>query len=355
MKTAVYQEALDAFANPLHEFTVEQLNTGLINQSYKVTSRLNGKTFLLQKINQDVFTEPAFLEHNYEMLWKYLQAEKIPFVIPEPKYFPDNVPLYCDSHNQYWRVFEFMDKGYSVKIAKKPSQAKAVAQTFGSFTASFEDFDLPTLYVIIPGFHNLSQRFKQLQQSIHRGHYDRLIKGSSIVEELKHRERYASFYDVLTESEQFRKRVIHHDAKISNILFDTDNQNVICPVDFDTAMPGYFFSDLGDMIRSMACNKDENCTQYDQIAIQGDFYEAIVEGYLSVMEHQLTDAEKKYIHYSGLMMTYMQALRFLSDYLGGDVYYHIDYGEQNFDRAKNQFTLLQKLEAFLLGNYNFKI
>ena len=148
---------------------------------------------------------------------------------------------------------------------------------------------------------------------------------------------------------------MHHDAKISNILFSEETGQVICPVDLDTCMPGYFFSDLGDMIRSMACSEDESSSNFSEINIRKDFYESIVDGYMEVMQKLLTDSEKKFIHYSGLLMTYMQALRFLSDYLNGDMYYRTTYTEQNFDRAKNQLTLLQRLETFLSENYGIHV
>lgn len=355
MKPAPYQEALDAFVSPFHEFSVQSLTPGLINHSYKVTSKLTGKTFLLQQINRSVFPEPELLQHNYELLWRHLQAEKIPYVIPEPKYFPDNSMLYCDSHEHFWRVFEFIKDARVYESVETIAQAKAVAQSFGRFTASFEDFDTGLLNITIPGFHDLSLRYKKFQHSIHSGHYERLIKASPLIDEIKSRERYANFYDVMSESDEFRKRVIHHDAKISNVLFDDKTQMVICPVDFDTVMPGYFFSDLGDMIRSMACTRDENSIAFGEIAIRKNFYDEIIAGYLSVMEHQLTAVEKKYIHYSGLMMIYMQALRFLTDYLNADTYYRITYKEQNIDRAKNQLILLKQLEDLLQSQYNFKV
>jgi hypothetical protein len=109
------------------------------------------------------------------------------------------------------------------------------------------------------------------------------------------------------------------------------------------------------MIRSMACSEDENSTAFDQIYIRKDFYTAIVNGYLDVMREQLTELEKKTIHYAGLAMVYMQALRFLTDYLSGDYYYKISYPEQNFDRAQNQLILLKNLEAFLKSEYNFTL
>lgn len=147
---------------------------------------------------------------------------------------------------------------------------------------------------------------------------------------------------------------MHHDAKISNVLFSNKTGKVVCLVDFDTVMPGYFFSDLGDMIRSMVCPEDETSTKFSNICIRKEFYEAIVTGYLDVIGKELTESEKKYIHYSGLLMIYMQSLRFLADYLNGDVYYQITYPDQNFDRAKNQLILLQRLEDFLGTNYQFK-
>ncbi|HEX7845196.1 MAG TPA: phosphotransferase, partial [Chitinophagaceae bacterium] len=196
---------------------------------------------------------------------------------------------------------------------------------------------------------------KQFKESLHTRQYERLAKAASFIEELKKREHYASLYDVITESDEFHLRVMHHDAKIANVLFDEESGNVVCLVDFDTVMPGYFFSDLGDMIRSMACNEDETSTNFDSLQIRKEYYEAILEGYLSVMNDQLTEAEKKYIHFSGIVMLYMQALRFMTDYLSGDKYYRVEYPEQNFDRSRNQLVLLQRLEEFLQQQYQFKV
>jgi thiamine kinase-like enzyme len=355
MKTPEYQEALDAFANPLQDFIVEPLNGGLINHSYKVTSKANSGAFLLQQINDSVFTDPEKVQRNYELLWKYLKQEHIPFIIPAPKYFIDKSPFYTDRHHHYWRIFEYMPGTVTKTIAENPDQARAVAETFARFSAAFRNFDSSILHITIPKFHDLSHRYKQFTSALHSGNFERLGTAASLVDELKKRERYVSFYEVLTDSQEFPLRVMHHDAKIGNILFDEENGNVVCPVDFDTTMPGYFFSDLGDMIRTMACTFDENSTAFSELAIRKDYYETIVSGYLSIIEYQLTPAEKKYIHYAGIIMLYMQSLRFISDYLVGDKYYKINNPNQNYDRSKNQFTLLQQLETFLFANYQFKV
>jgi hypothetical protein len=144
---------------------------------------------------------------------------------------------------------------------------------------------------------------------------------------------------------------MHHDCKISNILFSLRTQQVICPVDLDTVMPGKFFSDLGDMIRTMACSEDENSIAWEKISINEAFYKAILKGYLSRSEAILTQTEKHHIHYAGLLMIFMQGIRFLTDYLRGDIYYKIQYPEQNLNRALNQFILLERLEEFLQREY----
>lgn len=360
MTTEVYQEALDA--STVHrDCIVTPITSGLINQTFKVIIRTNGYKFLLQQINSDIFSNPEKLQANYEKIWSYIYHDSPfhnipnPFIVPKPLKFLDATKLFCDSHERYWRIFDFIDGAQTFHTATNSIQARTVAQVFGSITSGFEFFDLNGLYSTIPGFHDLSLRFRQFKQSLHTKNYDRLLKSAPLIRELKARERYANFFDVITESAEFPKRVMHHDAKISNILFDEDSGKVICPVDFDTVMPGYFFSDLGDMIRSMAGSHDENSTEYDAIHIRSDFYKSIFDGYIGVMNKFLTTAEKKYIHFSGIIMIFMQSLRFLTDYLNGDIYYKINYPEQNFDRAMNQLTLLQRLEEFLKINYSFTV
>ncbi|MBL7709930.1 MAG: aminoglycoside phosphotransferase family protein [Chitinophagaceae bacterium] len=354
MKPAPYQEALDAFAATFHQFTAEPITTGLINQSWKITCQQTGELFLLQEINRTVFPEPGLLQHNYELLWKHIRETTLSFTIPAPKYFAGDTAFFIDSNNKYWRVFEFVQGSVTLDTIDNPEQAKTVAATFAAFTAGFANFDATQLHPTIHRFHDLSFRFDQFKESLHSQYYERLHKSSVLIEELKKRERYSSFYDIISDSGEFPLRVMHHDAKISNILFDSSGK-VICPVDLDTSMPGYFFSDLGDMIRSMVANQYEMDKEVDKLYIRKEFYEAILGGYLSVLANQLTEAEKKYIHFAGLAMICMQALRFLTDYLNGDSYYRIDYPEQNYDRAKNQLTLLQRLEEFLEKQYEFSI
>ncbi len=357
-----YLEAATAFVNYHKGDLSERGNVelaatpvfgGLINNSWRIDSSLKAP-FLLQRINSEVFHNPQQVQQNFINIWQYAEFEFTGLQLPTPLFYAQSQTLYKDGSGNFWRAFEFIEESTSKLVAQNPDQAKATAKTFAKFIAAFEDFNLDQLKVVIPNFHNLSYRYKQFEDSLKTENHERKKTALEIVHELKKREQYKHFYDLITESpENFPLRVMHHDAKIANVLFSVKTGKVICAVDFDTVMPGYYFSDLGDIIRSMACTEDENCIDYSRIEIRGDFYNAIVDGYLEVMQMQFTESEKKYIHYSGILMVYMQALRFISDYLNGDTYYQIQYPTQNFDRAFNQLTLLKKLESFLQKHYQF--
>jgi Ser/Thr protein kinase RdoA (MazF antagonist) len=344
MNENFYKEALHAYTGNSENYSVQPLDGGLINHSYKITNKKSNESFLFQRINHHVFKKPENVQLNYQLLWKHIKSAGVDFYIPEPKYFPGDADLYWDSTRNYWRVIEFIEDGKMLSNAETAEQARETAQTFAEFTAAFHDFNVIDLKDTIPDFHNLSFRYKQFEDSLEKNNTDRKEKAKELIEALQQRKQYVDFYNSMEGSVNYPKRVMHHDAKIANILFSKTTGKVICPVDFDTTMPGYFFSDLGDMIRSMACSQDESSIDFENITIRKDFYDAIVDGYLSVMNKYLTEAEKKNIHYAGIIIIYMQALRFMTDYLDGDVYYKTTYPEQNFDRAKNQLALLKALE-----------
>lgn len=336
------------------EITIEKMGGGLINHSYRVSSQFK-PSFLLQQINKNVFKHPEHVQENYIRLWQYAEFEFTGIRLPSPLYCSKTSTLFTDENKNYWRAFEFIDNARTIFVPEKISQVKATAQTFAKFTAAFSDFNIHNLNTVIPDFHNLSFRYQQFEESLNTELYERMAKAIPFINELKKRDRYKDFYEMIIESDEFPQRVMHHDAKITNILFNNISGKVICPVDFDTVMPGYFFSDLGDMVRSMACSHDENSTDFNNITIRKKYYTAITDGYLTSMDKQLTGSEKKYIHAAGLLMIYMQALRFLTDYLNGDIYYQVENSEQNFNRATNQLVLLEKLEELLKNEYNFFI
>lgn len=347
------QEALTAFTSTPGDFTVEPVSGGLINHTCKITNHRTGLTFLLQRFNHQVFREPAKIQENYQLIAAHIAKENQGFFIPVAHYFDGMQSLFCDSEKQYWRLFSFVENSKTLSNTADPVQAATVAETFARLTAVCSGLDIRHLQIILPDFHNVKVRLQQFSNALDSAIPERLEKSAYMVDWLNSRSRYAGLYTHFTESAEYKLRVTHHDAKISNVLFDTATGHVICPVDFDTIMPGYFFSDPGDMIRSMAGTTDETSTDFANIRIRPGIYKAIINGYLRGMGDELSAAEIKNIHASGLLLLYMQSLRFLSDYLTGDSYYRISYPEQNYDRALNQLTLLQRLEEFLEETYKF--
>ncbi|RZK70536.1 MAG: aminoglycoside phosphotransferase family protein, partial [Pedobacter sp.] len=148
-------------------------------------------------------------------------------------------------------------------------------------------------------------------------------------------------YRKILANKEIPLRVVHHDTKISNVLFD-DKDEGLCVIDLDTVMPGYYFSDVGDMMRTYLSETTEEETDISKIQIRPEILKAIYDGYMEEMSSVLTDQEKELFYYSGKFMIYMQALRFLTDYLNDDCYYHTTYPQHNLDRARNQLVLLQR-------------
>jgi Ser/Thr protein kinase RdoA (MazF antagonist) len=354
MNKIPHKEVINAFTGTEEKYSIEQLGNGLINHTFKLLQKNSGKALLIQQINKNVFKKPFDVQDNYIKLYQYKNGSK-QILFPSPVEYKNDETLFIDPDGNYWRAFEFLGGTKTLDVPHNPEQAYATARTFGQITAFLSSFDAEKLNIVIPDFHNLAFRYKQFEDSLKNAKQERLTKAALLIEEVKSR-GYKNFYtEIITRPADFPKRVMHHDAKIANVLFDKETGKVICAIDFDTTMPGYFFSDLGDMIRSMACSSDEHNTDFDNLHIRKDFYKAIVKGYLEVMNDYLTAAEKKYIHSAGLIMIYMQAVRFIADYLNNDTYYQISYPEQNFDRGLNQITLLKNLEQFLSEEYNFSL
>ena len=356
MQQYIPAKVLKAFIPDLQEETdsvqIKRIGNGLINHSYQISYR-QLPDFFLQEINTTVFENPEWLQENYMEIWQYAEFEFTGLRLPAPLFCGDLRILYKDNQGHFWRAFEFIENCKTISIAEKPTQAKATARAFARFTLALEEMNTDLLKEVIPGFHDLSLRFRQFEASLQTELYERMAIAIDLVKELKERERYCHFFEIITSSDEFPQRVMHHDAKISNVLFHEKTGKVICPVDYDTVMPGYYFSDLGDMIRSMASAAEENQTA--EPVIRKAFYEAIVTGYTDVLGGILTASERKYIHAAGLLMIYMQSLRFLTDYLNGDIYYQVSHESENLERTRNQLALLKNLEHFLQQEYQFVI
>lgn len=348
------EKILRAFFNDDVNFETEPFGSGLINTTWRVT--IGNDSYILQKINQDVFKHPLNIAENVRQIANYLQQHHPSYLFVEPIRTKWNEDLAYTASEGYFRLTPFVPNSHSIDVVTESSQAFEAAQQFGRFTALLEGMDVSGLHITIPDFHNLNLRYEQFEEAVKNGLPERKQIARQSITYLQSKEHIVNEYRAIRQDPSFKKRVTHHDTKISNVLLSHQNKG-LCVIDLDTVMPGYFISDVGDMLRTYLSPASEEETDLNKVAVRKDIFEAVVRGYLSEMKHILSLPEKQAFIYAGKFMIYMQAVRFLADYLQGDPYYGARYNGHNLNRANNQIKLLTELEkaepelALILNRY----
>jgi Ser/Thr protein kinase RdoA (MazF antagonist) len=334
------QSVLPAYGLNEKSLKLESFGSGLINRTWKVTT--TDKEYILQKLNHSVFEKPDSIAHNIRLIADYLQKHHpgYSFVAPLTSSKGDEM-IYLKDEG-FFRLFPFVADSHSKDVVETPEEAFEAAVHFGRFTKLLSAFNSSQLQITIPRFHDLGLRYDQFLQALENGNKQRIRGSQESISVLQSHSDIVTEYKNIQSNPQFKLRVTHHDTKISNVLFDSNGKG-ICIIDLDTVMPGYFISDVGDMMRTYLSPVSEEEKDFSKIEVRDEFYKAIVQGYYSEMKEELTDAEKNYFFYGGKFMIYMQALRFLTDHINGDVYYGAKYEGHNLVRANNQIVLLQEL------------
>lgn len=333
---------------------ISPLGNGLIHRTSKVVYHDDQPAIVLQCINQRTFPQPENIIQNYLTVYHHLEKAAEEIKIPPLAQTRDHAYFWIDADDNFWRATRFVDGSYTITAPANKNDAYEAARCFAAFTRSLATLDTDSLYIILPGFHDLQHRYNQLEAAISKAGIMRLLRATHLISGLRQRKGLVDLYRQFQHQSDYPARAMHHDCKISNILFSQATLTALCPVDLDTVMPGKFFSDLGDMVRSMVCPEDEDSTAWENIVVRKEYYHAVVTGYLDGTGDLLTEKEKAGLHAAGLLMTCMQTIRYLTDYLNNDVYYQTAYPEQNLNRAFNQFILLEQLESFLKEEYNFQ-
>jgi len=313
--------------------------TGLINRTWILH---NGKDkFILQRINTDIFPSPALIADNIDRTGAYLRNHHPDAVFPRPVPTPNGNTLVSTGPDGFYRLYPFIENSRTIDVVSHPSQAYEAAKQFGAFTRMMAGFPTEQLHETLPHFHDLSLRYTAFRKSLVNGLPERLRKAGELIGYLESQNQLVTKYQQILTNPSFHLRVTHHDTKISNVLFDPAGKG-ICVIDLDTVMPGYFISDVGDMLRTYLSPVSEEESDTTLIQVRLDYFEAIVQGYGEEMQEVLTPDEKRAFVYAGEFMLYMQALRFITDYLLDDKYYGRKYEHHNYIRALNQATLLQR-------------
>ncbi len=319
---------------------VSNIHSGLINNTWKVVN--DQQEFILQKINTNIFKRPDLIDANIRLLAAYFKELHPDYLFTEALANMNGETL-CEMEGGYYRSFKYSPNSYTVDTVQNAEEAFEAAFQFGKFTALLNKLDVSKLKITLPDFHNLSLRYQQFETAILNGNPDRIKEVKEDIVFIQSQKNIVDKFETFIQHPDAKQRVTHHDTKISNVLFDEKNKG-LCVIDLDTIMPGYFISDAGDMMRTYICPVSEEEADLNKVIVRKDFLRSIQDGYLTGMGDVLSAYEKDSFFLSGEVLIYMQAIRFLADYINNDVYYGCKYPTHNLVRARNQIKLLQEYQ-----------
>lgn len=328
--------------------SVKPLGNGLINDTYKVAmNEEDALAYVLQRINNAIFKDVELLQSNIEAvtahLRKKLEEKQVADIDRRVLHFikaETGKTYWREADDTYWRMMRFIPDAFTYEtVNEKYSHAAGLA--FGEFEAAL--VDLPQqLGETIPDFHNMELRARQLKEAVQNNPVKRLSVVESMVEELNRNMEEMCKAEQLHRDGKLPKRICHCDTKVNNMMFDADG-NILCVIDLDTVMPSYVFSDYGDFLRTGANFTAEDDPNLANVGFNMDIFKAFTKGYLTSAGAFLTPIEREHLPFAAKLFPFMQCVRFLTDYINGDVYYKIKYPEHNLDRAKNQLALFNSV------------
>jgi aminoglycoside phosphotransferase (APT) family kinase protein len=301
--------------------------------------------YLVQRINHNIFKNPAALMENIQRVTSHLAAQgageqdcnrRVLTLIPAR----DGRVWHVDEEANHWRAYQFIEKAHTYDAVESTDQAFQAAKAFGHFQKMLADLPAPRLHDTIPDFHHTPKRFWALEQAIASDVAGRAILA---IPEIDFALAHRSIVSVLLDA-NLPERVTHNDTKFDNVLLDDVTGEGICVIDLDTVMPGLALYDFGDMVRTTTSPAMEDERDLSKVTMQFPMFEALVRGYLSAAGGFLTKAEKQYLAFSGKLITFEIGIRFLTDYLAGDTYFKVHRNGQNLDRCRTQFKLVESIE-----------
>ena len=234
----------------------------------------------------------------------------------------------------------FIDNTYSILKVENEQQAFVAAEAFGDYLSYLSDLDVHKIHTILPNFHNADFRIQQHQDA---------LKSTPSVKRLRNAEKDLAFIQqhipyFENKDLNIPLRVTHNDTKISNILFDKTTHEAACIIDLDTLQTSTLLADFGDMVRSYTCSHDEDFADASQVEMRFSYFEALVFGFIKSLKGKILDEEKNALIYGAERTVFVQALRFMTDYLNNDSYYQTKYAEHNLVRAQNQLALFASIQ-----------
>ena len=316
---------------------------GHINSTFKVSTD-TGAEYILQKINKYVFRNPIRLMSNVMAVTNYLRARvddprmAMHFVLTKKGH-----SYFRDSEGDFWRMYDFM-QGFCLDAPESDEDFYQSGIAFGRFQELLSDFPADSLYETIPEFHNTIDRYRQFKASVAVDPLGRVANVQEEVDFVLAHEEVGSVLQNMRISGELPLRVTHNDTKLNNVLLDRKTRTALCVLDLDTVMPGLSAHDFGDSIRFGAATAAEDEQNLSKMSLDLHMFEVYTRGFLEAAT-TLTDKEVEMLPMGALIMTLEVGLRFLKDYIDGDLYFKTAYPEHNLVRARTQLKLVADMEA----------
>jgi len=326
--------------------------SGHINDTFLVhceTSTGHPRRYIAQRINDRIFkTIPALMD-NVRRVTEHLARKAAPTERARQLTLisaHDAAPYARDELGAWWRIYDFIEGAHTVDRVTTLTQAREAARAFGDFQAQLSDLPDPRLHETIPNFHNTRSRFDAFRTALTADALGRAVTaGPEIDTALSLEADCDRLLDLLSRGE-ISERITHNDTKINNVMLDDTTGRAVAVIDFDTLMPGLPLYDFGDMVRTATSSTLEDDPEPANMRFELPLFEALVKGYLgSAVGPVLNTTERAHLGFSGKLITYETALRFLTDYLEGDVYFKTQYAEHNLVRARTQLALVRSITA----------
>lgn len=325
---------------------------GHINNTFLVDLFSEDKKshFVLQQINLNVFSRPHEVMHNIVMVTNIIREKVHSFTGKKNTYIPlEIIPTrngewwFQDENGRAWRMYNYITDSYSVDTLSTPSQAFEAASMFGLFQKCLTKLDPKALFITIPHFHDASHRFRYFNNVIQNKDNKRKVKARREINLLLEYSSLFTLFEQKLKKNKIPVRITHNDTKVNNVLFCKKTHKGISVIDLDTVMPGYSLYDFGDLVRTGTCPACEDESDLRKIYVDRELFRKISEGYLYQAKDFLTEQEVLLFPLAGMYITLIMGMRFLTDYLQGDLYYKTTRPDHNLDRSRTQIALVGSL------------
>lgn len=337
------------FECPRQVRRISPLGNGHINDTFLVQFT-DGPDHVLQRINHFVFPRPEWVMDNIVRVTQHLQSKLGHLADGHQRslrviHTRQGRSLHIDSKGQFWRMYHRLHPMQSYEQLQTPRQAYFVGRSFGEFQALLADLPQPRLHETIADFHHTPRRLARLLNVAQADPQRRRVSAQREIEFARERQARVETLVDLQRRGEIPERITHNDTKLNNLMFDEAGNEPMCVLDLDTVMPGLVHYDFGDMIRTGCATCAEDEEDLEQVDFDHELFRGISRGYLEAGRSFLTQSEVEQLAFSAILMTLEVGIRFLTDYLEGDLYFKVHHPEHNLQRARSQFQLVRRLEA----------